>query len=163
MRSHLYFLPCSLIHCHSMMTESLYKRNMFFFCMTAFAQKLPWTQPGNTSCSLSKVDPLTTYHQQEQLCYSTKRAIYQGGHVWGQALACDQVLPSPERYGLGKSATLGWQPFWTIMPEAVASCSALLRCGCKKERRRLWKRVRTDLKCSPLCQCSGNCDHNNSD
>uniref|UniRef100_UPI00358E7494 uncharacterized protein n=1 Tax=Myxine glutinosa TaxID=7769 RepID=UPI00358E7494 len=59
-----------------------------------------------------------------------------------------------------KSAMQGWQPVWTTLPEAVASCSELLRCGCQKGCRGLCKCVRAALKCTSLCRCSGNCDHN---
>ena len=59
------------------------------------------------------------------LLQQTKRAVYQGGYVWGQALARCPFIPSPEIYGWQKSATQGWQPFWTLLPEAVASCSEL--------------------------------------
>ena len=94
------------------------------------------------------------------LLQHTKRAIYQGGHVWGQALIRSPVVPSPETCGWQKSATQGWQPLWTTLPEAVASCSELLRCGCLKGCRGLCKCVRAALKCTSLCRCSGDCDHN---
>uniref|UniRef100_UPI00358F6B91 uncharacterized protein n=1 Tax=Myxine glutinosa TaxID=7769 RepID=UPI00358F6B91 len=96
------------------------------------------------------------------LLQHTKRAVYQGGHVWGQALVRCPVLPSPETCGWQKSATQGWQPLWTVLPEAVASCSELLRCGCQRGCRGLCKCVRAALKCTSLCRCSGNCDHNES-
>ena len=96
------------------------------------------------------------------LLQHTKRAVYQGGYVWGQALVRCPCILSPETYGWQKSATQGWQPFWTLLPEAVASCSELLKCGCKKGCRGLCKCVRAALKCTSLCHCSGNCDHNDS-
>ena len=110
-----------------------------------------------------KADLWTTYHHQMQPCSSTqKRAVYQGGYVWGQALVRCPFIPSPETNGWQKTTTQGWQQFWTLLPEAVASCSELLKCGCKKGCRGLCKCVRAALKCTSLCHCSGNCDHNDS-
>ena len=94
------------------------------------------------------------------LLQHAKRATYQGGHVWGQAHVRAPDLPSPESWGWSKSATKGWEPLWTLLPEAAVSCSELLRCGCKKGCRGLCKCVRADLKCTSLCYCCGNCDQN---
>ncbi|KAG1705795.1 hypothetical protein GQR58_003768 [Nymphon striatum] len=47
-----------------------------------------------------------------------KRAVYQGGHVWGQLLLPQQVLPSPTRWGWVRSDDNQYQPFWTTLPEA---------------------------------------------
>ncbi|GFO47368.1 hypothetical protein PoB_007387300 [Plakobranchus ocellatus] len=62
------------------------------------------------------------------LLQHTKRAIYQGGYVWGQALVRCPVIPSSNTHGWQKSGGQGWQIFWTLLPEAVASCSELLKC-----------------------------------
>ena len=51
------------------------------------------------------------------LLQHTTRAIYQGGHVWGQALLRSPIVPSPETYVWQKISTQGWQPFWTLLPE----------------------------------------------
>ena len=96
------------------------------------------------------------------LLQHTKRAVYQGGYVWGQTFVRCPFISSPETYSWQKSETQGWQQLWTLLPEAVASCSELLNCGCKKGCRGLCKCVRAALKCTSLCHCSGNCDHNNS-
>ena len=45
------------------------------------------------------------------LSSTQKRAVYQGGYVWGQALVRCPFIPSPETYGWQKSATQGWQQF----------------------------------------------------
>lgn len=96
------------------------------------------------------------------LLQHAKRATYQGGHVWGQTHVRDPDLPSPELWGWSTNPKLGWTPIWTLLPEAAMSCSELLRCGCKKECRGLCKCVRAHLKCTSLCHCSGNCEHNDS-
>ena len=60
-----------------------------------------------------------------------KRAAYQAGHCWGQALVPSPVLPSPQEWGW----TMGdgiWKPFWTTLPDVMKSCQELVRCGCKK-------------------------------
>lgn len=97
------------------------------------------------------------------LLQQTRRAIYQGGHVWGQALVRTPELPSPETCGWRKSATQGWEPLWTLLPEAAVSCSELLQCGCKKGCMGKCRCVKAALKCISLCHCGGNCDHNDSD
>lgn len=96
------------------------------------------------------------------LLQHAKRATYQGGHVWGQAHIRAPDVPSPESWGWKKNTTRGWEPLWTLLPEAAVSCSELLRCGCKKGCRGLCKCVKADLKCTSLCHCTGNCDHNDS-
>ena len=90
--------------------------------------------------SMDSLPPTRAAHLQH-----TKRAAYQDGYLWGQKLVCCPFIPSPETYGWQKSATQGWQPFWTLLPEAVASCSELLKCGCKKVYRGLCKCVRATL------------------
>ena len=93
----------------------------------------------------------------------TKRSVYQGGYVWGQALVrCPLLYSLSRNIRLAEECARGWQPFWTLLPEAVASCSELLKCECKKVCRGLCKCVRAALKCTSLCHCCGNCDHNDS-
>jgi hypothetical protein len=96
------------------------------------------------------------------LLQHAKRAIYQGGHVWGQAHIRAPDVPSPESWGWKKNTSGGWEPLWTLLPEAAVSCSELLRCGCKKGCMGLCKCVKADLKCTSLCNFAGHCDHNNS-
>ena len=55
-----------------------------------------------------------------------KRAVYQGGYVWGQATA---LKPEPTNLGwtLGRKEQL--QPKWvTVLPAAVI-CKVLVHCG----------------------------------
>ena len=61
---------------------------------------------------------------------STQRAIYQGGHIWGQAHICLPNVQSPELWGWHEPR--GWEPLWTLLPEAATTCTELLRCACKK-------------------------------
>ena len=57
------------------------------------------------------------------LLQHTQRAIYQAGYVWDQALVRSPVIPFPATYGWRKNVAQDWQPLWTLLPEAVASCS----------------------------------------
>ena len=132
-----------------------------YFCMTSLARKLLGLGQEAHIHHQRQIyeQPTTTKSSPVQ---HTKQAVYQGGYVWGQALVRCPFIPSPETYGWQKSATQEWQQFCTLLPEAVASCSELLKCGCKKGCRGLCKCVRAALKCTSLCHCSGNCDHNDS-
>ena len=85
-----------------------------------------------------------------------KRAVYQGGHVWGQALVPIQLLPSPSDWGWEPSMQ-GWKPKWTVLPEASKACQELVHCGCKKACRGNCKCTKASLPCSALCMCGGNC------
>ena len=40
----------------------------------------------------------------------TKRAMYQGGHVWGQSMCPQMRLPTPEDWGWSKSPTMDGNP-----------------------------------------------------
>ena len=53
------------------------------------------------------------------LLQHARRATYQGGHVWGQAQVRDPDLPSPQSWGWSKNPTRGWEPMWTLLPEAA--------------------------------------------
>ena len=47
----------------------------------------------------------------DALMEHTNRAVYQGGHVWGQTLECFQCKPSPENWGWQKEKENGnWKP-----------------------------------------------------
>ena len=59
--------------------------------------------------------------------------------------------PSAADWGWKLSAT-GWQPLWTILPEASLSCYELIHCGCKKGcTTRQCKCVKAALQCTALC------------
>jgi hypothetical protein len=85
----------------------------------------------------------------------TKRAVYQGGHVWGQAICPQMRLPSPEEWGWTKTDN-GWEPKWTVLPEASKGCRELIKCGCKKGcilRNRCGCRLANMANCTTLCTC----------
>lgn len=103
------------------------------------------------SRSLENIPPT-----EASLLQHCKRAVYQGGHIWGQTLQLDPVLPSPLEWGW-KMAAAGWQPYWTTLPEASKACHELIRCGCKTTCRGLCKCKKNTLSCTELCVCQGGC------
>ena len=67
----------------------------------------------------------------EALHQHVKRAAFQAGHIWGQSQIPKPEVPSPHQWEWVKSDKDGWQPFWTVMPEASKGCHQLIRCKCK--------------------------------
>ena len=87
-----------------------------------------------------------------------KRAAYQAGHCWGQALVPSPVLPSPQEWGW----TMGdgiWKPFWTTLPDVTKSCQERVRCGCKKGCQGRCSCTKAGLRCTALCTCTDDCDN----
>ena len=85
-----------------------------------------------------------------------RRAVLQGGHVWGQTLLPTQVLPSPSEWGWECKGQL-WSPYWTTLAQAKSTCYELIKCGCKTTCRVRCKCVKAGLACTGLCYCGGNC------
>ena len=67
---------------------------------------------------------------QAALVQHTKRAAYQGGHCWGQAVAPSMTLPCPSEWGWEPTSD-GWKPVWSTLPDVSRSCYSLIKCGCK--------------------------------
>ena len=61
-----------------------------------------------------------------------KRSALQGGHVWGQELVPEPVLPPPTDWGWHRSDDGPYTPLWSTLPEASKTCYELVSCGCKK-------------------------------
>ena len=90
----------------------------------------------------------------DALLQHIKRSVYQGGHVWGQVLACRQALPSPADWGWTNDSGV-WKPKWTLLPSVTSSCRELLKCGCKKSNCvGNCKCYRSGLSCTGLCTCN---------
>jgi hypothetical protein len=89
-----------------------------------------------------------------------RRAVYQGGHVWGQALVPAPVLPSPTDWGWIKSSDQMYEPHWTTLPEASKVCQELVSCNCKKGCMKKCKCKKAKLQCTALCACEGECSEN---
>ena len=86
----------------------------------------------------------------------SKRAVYQGGYVWGQALILSPDLPNPVDWGWVDKQH-NYVPFWTTLPEVSHVCSQLIKCGCKQTCTGRCKCKRNDLNCTDLCTCQGGC------
>lgn len=86
-----------------------------------------------------------------------KRAVYQGGHVWGQMLLPAPELPPPTNWGWSRTEEGQYTPYWTRLPEAAHSCLELVSCKCKKGCVRLCKCKKAALQCTALCVCEGDC------
>ena len=94
---------------------------------------------------------------QASLLQHVKRAVFQGGFVWGQTLLKQPALPSPSRWGW-QLETNHWVPHWTTLSQAKESCYELIHCGCKAGCRRHCKCQKANLTCTGLCNCGGNCN-----
>ena len=90
---------------------------------------------------------------QVSLRQHVKRAVFQGGFVWGQTLLKQPTLPSPSRWGWNH-----WLPHWTTLSQAKESCYELIRCGCKAGCRGRCKCQKNNLICTGSCKCGGNCN-----
>lgn len=102
--------------------------------------------------SVQNIPP--TYAALEQ---HVKRSALQGGHVWGQALVPEPVLPPPTDWGWHRSDDGPYTPLWTTLPEASKTCYELVSCGCKKGCRNRCKCKNASLQCTGLCFCEGEC------
>ena len=58
--------------------------------------------------------PLT----QAVLMQHIKRAAYQAGHCWSQAMIPNPEILSPSDWGWSKNPEGGWEACWTTLPEA---------------------------------------------
>ena len=87
---------------------------------------------------------------QAALAQHIKRATYQAGHVWGQALEPMQELPNPAEWGWQQSPE-GWSPKWTTLAEASKACSELVSCGYKRACHGLCKCTKANLPYTALC------------
>ena len=86
--------------------------------------------------------PPTKAAPQQHVKHGTFQAI-----CWIQALNSDPKLPRPEKWGWKKDSVIGWQPFWTKLPEASQSWYELIRCGCLKGCCGRCKCKKAELKC----------------
>ena len=85
------------------------------------------------------------------------RAVYQGGHVWGQCLQKEPKLPDPSCWGWKQCPqSKRWVPVWTTLEQAAKSCHELVKCTCEKGCR-LCKCKRNNWRCTALCACGGDC------
>jgi len=86
-----------------------------------------------------------------------KRAVYQGGYVWGQMLLPAPELPSPDNWGWTRNQEGMLEPYWTELPEASHTCHELVSCRCKNDCVKRCKCKKAALECTALCACEGEC------
>ena len=86
-----------------------------------------------------------------------RRAVFQGGHIWGQATNPQPALPSPTAWGWRKMDDGLYQPLWSTLPEATKSCQELVSYGCKKGCKKRCKCNQANLPCTGLFSCYGDC------
>jgi hypothetical protein len=84
-----------------------------------------------------------------------RRAVYQGGHVWGQCTTLKPLLPNPCDWGWLHNGR--FVPNWTLLPQVASCCEELIHCRCKVACRGLCACHRAGLKCTALCDCDGDC------
>src|SRR6218665_1131662 len=94
---------------------------------------------------------------QDALELHLKRAVYQAGYVWSQALVPLPVLPNPADWRWLLCDGL-WQILWMTLPDAAKCCPELKRCGCgtgcSTKRCRCFK---DNLPCTAFCPCDAQC------
>ena len=91
------------------------------------------------------------------LLQHVKRASFQAGYIWGQALTANPSLPSPSEWGWQKDKDGNWTPLWTTLPEASKGCRELVKCNCKKRCLGQCKCHKANLKYTQLCFCGRQC------
>ena len=87
-----------------------------------------------------EIIPLT----QAALAQHVKRAAYQAGHVWGEAL-------EPMQEWRWQQSPEGWSLKWTTLAEASKASSELVSCGYKRACRGLCKCTKANLPCTAMC------------
>lgn len=81
-----------------------------------------------------------------------KRASYEAGHVWGQALMRQPETTSPSDWGWIKQGE-EWKIFWTPLAPIAKNCQELAKCGCTKACTGRCKCYSYGLSCTGLCSC----------
>ena len=78
-----------------------------------------------------------------------KRAVFQGGHCWGNLNQTSHESPSPEECGRKEDKDGSWTPLWTQLPDASKSSRKLIKCvtkAAKDDARVFWQSLN-----APLC------------
>lgn len=81
-----------------------------------------------------------------------KRAAYQSGIIWGQAIITSPEIGSPGNWGWIKTGET-WQICWTTLEPIAKSCQELMKCSCKKGCNQRCKCFSSGLACTALCSC----------
>ena len=90
------------------------------------------------------------------LLQHVKRAVFQGGYIWGQTLLKQPTLPPPSRWGW-QLENDRWVSYWMTLPQVKDTCYEPIHCGCKVGCRGRCKYRGANLACTRLCYCGGHC------
>ena len=90
------------------------------------------------------------------LLQHVKHAVFQAGHVWGPSLVANASVPSPSDWGWERIGD-AWTPKLSTLAEASKSCRELVKCACKSICRGRCKCYKSNLPCTQLCACGGQC------
>ena len=103
---------------------------------------------------LESIPPTSTALFQHAL-----RASYIAGYVWHQSLISQPVLPIIEELGWKTTDSIPI-PYRTDLPEASAAIKELIKCGCSPSIgcSGRCKCIKSDLPCTELCKCNGDCE-----
>ncbi|MGH0117292.1 UNVERIFIED_CONTAM: hypothetical protein FKN15_013815 [Acipenser sinensis] len=115
----------------------------------------PDNSPGDCLAVLERFNALL-YDCTSELDKHIRRAVYQGGHVWGQSTVAEPILPDPACWGWKLEGNI-YCPFWTTLTEATKSCQELVCCGCKKGCSSRCSCAKAGLQCTALCACDRQC------
>ena len=85
------------------------------------------------------------------LVQHTKKAVFQGGYVWGQTLLKRAVLPISCDYGWICEDGLEWLPYWTSLPQVKDTFSELIKCSCKSACQGCCKCSKANIACTGNC------------
>ena len=83
----------------------------------------------------------------------TKRDVYQGAIIWGQALENYPELPSPDKWGWKKNSNQSWDVFWTHLDPISDVCKELCKCSCSTACGVRCSCKKSNLECTPKCKC----------
>jgi hypothetical protein len=81
-----------------------------------------------------------------------KRATYQAGCIWSQAIISQPEVHSPSNWGWEKCGE-GWTILWTTMPPIATGCQELTKCRCKVACSGNCCCFGYGLPCTALCSC----------
>ena len=78
--------------------------------------------------------------------------------VWGQSLVANVSVSSPSDWGWERNSDV-WTPTWSSLAETLKSCCELVKCACKIICPVRCKCYKSNLPCTQLCACGGQCVH----
>ena len=101
---------------------------------------------------LKKIPPT-----QEALIQDTKRSMYQGGHIWAQALVTQPVLLSPSEWEW-QHDNKSWTPVWMTLRQMTGHVLRTHPLHLQDCMQTSLKVCQGKLGCKGLCNCGDNCN-----